>query len=60
MLRAGRIELTPTEHDAVDKLVAENPGVPVSFTRRDVDNTGPLLVHVGDRTHTISVDKEKT
>lgn len=47
MLREGRIPLTPAEHDAVDDLAGKHAGEPVSLTRRDPGETGPLLVHVG-------------
>lgn len=48
MLREGRLPLLAAEHDAVDTLIAKNPGASVSLTRRDPGETGPLLVHVGD------------
>lgn len=53
MLQEGRIPLTPAEHDAVDTLVAKNPGVAVSLTRRDPGESGPLLVHVGAATYLV-------
>lgn len=53
MLRPGRIPLTPAEHDAVDDLIGKHPEEPVSLTRRDPGNTGPLLVHVGVMTYEV-------
>lgn len=53
MLREGRIPLLAAEHDAVDRLIAKNPGVPLSLTRRDPGESGPLLVHVGDATYLV-------
>jgi hypothetical protein len=53
MLREGRLPLTAAEHDAVDTIISKNPGEPVSTTRRDPGETGPLLVHVGDRTYVV-------
>lgn len=53
MLSAGRLPLTEAESDAVDVLRAQNPEAAVSFTRRNPDETGPLLVHVGDDTYEI-------
>ncbi len=54
MLLPERLPLTDAENDAVDKLIEANPGVPVSMTRRDPGETGPLLVHVGADTHEIA------
>ena len=53
MLREGRLPLLAAEHDAVDTLIAKNPDQPVSMTRRDPGETGPLLVHVGDSTYLV-------
>jgi hypothetical protein len=53
-LREGRIPLEQAEHDAVDKLIANNADAAVSFTRRDPGDTGPLLVHVNDDTYVVS------
>lgn len=47
MLHEGRLPVNPAEHDAVETLLAKNPGESVSLTRRDPDETGPLLAHVG-------------
>ena len=56
MLREGRIPLTAAEHDAVETLIAKNPGESVSVTRRDPGESGPLLVHASD--HTYLVDEQ--
>lgn len=54
MLIPGRIPLNAAEHDAVETLIAKNPDKPLSITRRDPGETGPLLVHVGDDTYTVN------
>ncbi len=54
MLQEGRIPLEQAEHDAVDKLIADNPGVPIGFTRRDSGETGPLLVTVDGTVYQVS------
>lgn len=63
MLHEGRLPLNEAEHAAVDKLIAKNQDLgadgrfaPVSFTRRDPEESGPLLVHVGDDTHVVTAD----
>ena len=56
MLSEGRLPLNEAEHAAVAKLTAKNPDAPVSLTRRDPGESGPLLVHVGDSTHIVSED----
>jgi hypothetical protein len=56
VLNEGRIEAQQAEHDAVDKLIADNPGASVSLTRRDPENQGPLLVHVNDDTYVVAED----
>jgi len=53
MLREGRLPLSPAEHEAAETLIAKNPDEPVSMTRRDLGETGPLLVHVGDSTYVV-------
>lgn len=53
MLREGRLPLLAAEHAAVDKLVAKHSHEPVSMTRRDPGETGPLLVHAGDATYLV-------
>jgi hypothetical protein len=49
MVQEGRIPLTPEEDAAVNTLVAESGGKPVSFTR---EGDG-LLVQVGDDTYDV-------
>ncbi len=56
MLSEGRIEAAQAEHLAVDKLIEKNPGIPVSFARRDPNESGPLLVHVGDTAYVVQAD----
>lgn len=53
LLREGRPPLTPAEHDAVETLIVRHPDEPVSLTRRDPGETGPLLVHVGAATYIV-------
>jgi hypothetical protein len=54
MLQEGRIPLSAAEHEAVDALIAANPGVPISLTRRDAGESGPLIVHVADGYYEVS------
>jgi hypothetical protein len=54
MLEHGRIPHTDAEGAAITKLIAKHPAEPVSLTRRDPGETGPLLVHVGDDTYEVS------
>ncbi len=56
MLHEGRIPLEDAEHAAVDKLITKNPDTPVSFSRRDPDESGPLVVGVGDDTYIVQID----
>lgn len=56
MLSDGRLPLNAAEHDAAETLAAKNKGKPVSLTRRDPGETGPLLVHVGDDTYVVGED----
>jgi len=56
MLDSGRIPLNEAEDAAVEKLIAEHEGKPVSLTRRDPGESGPLLVHVDDESWVISED----
>lgn len=56
MLSDGRLPLTEAEHQAVNKLIDENEGQPVSLTRRDPGESGPLLVHVGDDSYLVGED----
>jgi hypothetical protein len=59
MLVPGRTPMTEQEEAAVDKLMAEQEGEPISLTRRDPGETGPLLVHAGDSTWEISEDGKR-
>lgn len=54
MLRHGRLKANAAEHKAIDDLVAGSRNGPVSVTRRDPREKGPLLAHVGDKTYVIS------
>lgn len=48
------LPLHPGERHAIDKVLADVPdGTSVSLTRRDPGETGPVLVHVGDKTYEI-------
>ena len=53
MLDQGRLPLSEAESQAVDALIAKNASEPVSLTRRDPGETGPLLAHVGDAVYEI-------
>lgn len=54
MLRHGRLKANTAEHAAIDDLIRSSHGLPVSVTRRDPGEKGPLLAHVGDKTYVIS------
>ena len=56
MLSEGRIPLEQAENDAVDKLIAKHSGAPASFTRRDKDNSGPLLVYIGGDVYVVAAN----
>jgi prefoldin subunit 5 len=60
VLSEGRIEALQAEHDAVDKLRAKYADAAISLTRRDPDNTGPLLVHVDNDTYVVGEDGKVT
>ena len=60
MLTEGRIPLTDAEHGAVDDLIAMNPGLAVSLTRRDPGESGPLLVYVGDSAYSVDAEGRVT
>jgi hypothetical protein len=57
MLAADRIHLTRRETQAIEKLIAEHPDAPVSLTRRDPGERGPVLVHLGDQTFEVDGNK---
>lgn len=59
MLQSGHLPLTAAEHDAVHTLAAKNPAEPISMTRRDPGETGPLLVHVAAKTWEIATDGKR-
>ncbi len=56
MLGEGRIPAEQAEHDAIDKLIADNPAAQVSFSRRDPGETGPLIVDIGGDEYEVSAD----
>ncbi len=58
-LQANRIPATVAEHAAVNKLQVENADSPVSMTRRDPGESGPLLIHVGDDTYEVADDGKR-
>jgi hypothetical protein len=49
-VQESRIPMSEQEQQALEALLAAHPGKPVSLTRRDPNEAGPLLVHVGDET----------
>jgi hypothetical protein len=59
MLNHGRIPLTNQEHDTIEKLLANHDGGPVTLTRRDPGETGPILAHAGDDTYQVDGAKAK-
>ncbi len=59
MIEEGRIQMNQAEVKAVDKLAGEHPGQSLSLTRRDPNETGPLLVHQGDTTYEIADDGKR-
>ncbi len=56
MLGEGRIPAEQAEHEAIDKLIAKHPDTSVSFSRRDPNEQGPLVVGVGDDTYIVQAD----
>jgi hypothetical protein len=54
MLFEGMIPMEPGEAAAVQQIADQHPGESLTVTRRDPGETGPLLVHVGDRTFEIA------
>lgn len=52
----SRLPMMPKETAAVESLTADHLGEPISLTRRDPGETGPLLAHVGDKTYLIDGD----
>ncbi len=59
MLQEGGVPLNEDEQGAVDKLRAENPDAPISMTRRDPGESGPLVVHVEDDTYEVADDGKR-
>lgn len=45
------------ELDAIKKLKKQHPDKPISITRRDPGERGPLLLHVGDETFVVEDGK---
>ena len=56
MLSEGRIPLQQAEHDAIDKLIAKHKGAPVSFTRQDPGDLGPVVVYIGGDVYIVQAD----
>lgn len=56
MLHAGRIPLNPSERDAVNDLIGTHQGTAISLSRRDPDESGPLLVHIDDDAFEVFAD----
>ncbi|HWE83049.1 MAG TPA: hypothetical protein VG265_15460 [Gaiellaceae bacterium] len=48
--------MSDSELAALEQLLAANPGVQASLTRRDPGETGPVLVHIGDETHELPLE----
>ncbi len=48
-----RIHMSEKEAMAVDKLLAKHG--PGSLTRRDANESGPVLVHIGDHVYEVNV-----
>lgn len=46
MISEGRIPMNAEEQAAAEDLLAANPGVNATLTRRDPGEEGPLLVHL--------------
>jgi hypothetical protein len=59
MIEAGRIGLNDAEAAAIEKLQGENPDAPISLTRSEPGETGPLLVHVGEDSYQIAEDGKR-
>lgn len=55
MLYPGRIPLNAAENAAVNELLAEHDGN-AGLTRRDPNDTRPVLVHIGDQVFEVDGD----
>lgn len=47
----------PGELEAIKKLKKDHPDEPISVTRRDPGESGPLLLHVGDESFIVAGGK---
>ena len=57
MLIPGRMSTTDVEDGVINALIADaDEGAAISMTRRDPGNTGPVLLHIDDRTYEVSED----
>ncbi len=56
MLQEGRMPLNEAEDAAIDALKEKYPGEMRSFTRTELDETGPLHVTVGDDVYEVAED----
>lgn len=57
-LHFGQIPVSQGELDCIEQLVSVHPTKPISYTRRDPGETGPVLVHVGAKTYEIRQQKK--
>ena len=53
VLQPGRIQMSDVESSALDFLIAANADQPISVTRRDPGDSGPLVAQVGDAQYEI-------
>ena len=58
-LESGTITLNEAESATVARLRTAHPDQPISFTRRDPGEPGPVLVHVGEMTWEVSGDGKR-
>ncbi len=59
MIEPGRIAMNEAESAAVEKLADEHDGESLTLTRRDPDETGPLLVHIGEESWELADDGKR-
>ncbi len=57
MIQPGRIEMTEKEVAQLEALLSDLDGEPVSITRRDPNESGPVLVTTVDG-HTVELEAD--
>lgn len=54
MVSPERIPVSEKEHAAIEKLQEKHKDQNLTLTRRDPGESGPIVVHAGDDSYTIS------